>query len=147
MRNDGWWMVEASEIMEDGCQALPGHLPPLNPVSSQMPLNSLKQVSRSPQGEDGPVGPRTTSMGLKVRGGGRSGLNTMVGGPRRCSKHQAGVTRPIPGPLLLRVTFSKSQTLSTPPFTQNLIYFEIYLIPSRSRASLWIRSFISSIVN
>lgn len=42
--------------MEDQSQGLPSHLPPLNPVSSQMPPDSLKQVSRSPQGEDGPVG-------------------------------------------------------------------------------------------
>lgn len=59
------------------------------------------------------------------------------------SKHQAGVTRSILGPLLLWVTF----ILSTSPFTQNLIYFDIYLTTSRSQALLQILSFILLIVN
>lgn len=48
-------MVRTSEIMEE-CQALPGHLPALIPVSPQTQPNSLKQVSRSLQGQREPAG-------------------------------------------------------------------------------------------
>lgn len=90
-------------IMEDRCQALPA-------TSLPSPLSlPLKQVSRSPQAHPSPTGTKHKSCGagserrppLRVKHSMGGGVALSTGRNRR----------PIGGPLLPQVTFSKSHLL------------------------------------